>query len=77
MQKQKMASIIVIAIALLFHLIGVILLGLADNFATFNVIPMANSFRDIGLFTAILAGAVLVAIIIIGIVKGSFNKEEK
>jgi len=77
MKKTKISSLIVIAVALVFHLVGVVLLGVSDNFATFNIIPLANSLRDIGLFTAILAGAVFIATIIIALVKDVTDKSDK
>jgi len=76
MLATKIGSAIVMAVGLLFHLIGSILLGVIENLSTFDIRPLANSFRDLGLLAALLAGLVLIATIIVGIVKNAFEKKQ-
>jgi len=77
MTKTKVTSVIVVVVSLVVHLGGVLLIGLRDNMSTFDIVPLANSLRDIGLVAAILSGLVLIAAIIVDIVKSSFEKEGK
>jgi len=75
-KTTTLGSIIVLSVALLFHIVGSILLGFSGSLSSFNITPLANSFRDLGLLAALLAGLVLVAMIIISAVKNAFDKKD-
>ena len=76
MNKTKITSIIVLAAAVVMHLTGVILVGVRDMMTTFDIVPLANSLRDLGLIAAILSGIVLIALVIIGAAKSTFEKDD-
>ncbi|MCL2370937.1 MAG: hypothetical protein FWC80_06910 [Firmicutes bacterium] len=77
MKKTKITSIIVIAVALALHVVGLVLIGAEANMSNFNIVPLAQSLRDIGFMTALLSALVLITTVIIDLAKSAFEKDGK
>lgn len=68
--KKLTGTVVVLALALTLYFAGSILQGVnqygADGYArTFNLMPLARAFTEVGLIAAVLSGIVLVALTVI------------
>ena len=76
MKKFVSTLIIILAVSVAITLIGAILLGVG-NAGSFNLAPLADAFRTLGIIGAALSGVVLAAVGVVTVVRTALNNEEK
>ncbi|MCL2484263.1 MAG: hypothetical protein FWD89_01255 [Firmicutes bacterium] len=69
--KKNTGMVITVAISLVLLISGAVLQGVTLTSGNFNIVPLATTMRDVGLIAGLLSGLALVAVLIVGAIRGT------